>query len=104
VQGRAITVARNADARPSHVGAGAVAGVKACEINDEEEGIGEKNKKDGYYNHFVPFVYPEVPFCQMGKKKTAPALSGEPFMELKLKKNSFTSEVKPCQMGSKYAT
>jgi hypothetical protein len=45
---------------------GAVAGVKAREINDEEEGIGEKIKKDGYYNHFVPFVYLEVPFCQMG--------------------------------------
>jgi hypothetical protein len=47
VQGRAVTVARDADARPSHVGAGAVAGVKAREINDEEEGIGEKIKKMG---------------------------------------------------------
>jgi hypothetical protein len=40
-------------------------------------------------------------FAKRGTKMALAPL-GEPFVELKLKKNCFISEVKPCQTGPKY--
>jgi hypothetical protein len=78
--------------------------VKAREINDEEEGIGEKIKKMGITIILYLLSIRTCRFAKWVKKKNSSSSIGRAVRGAKARKNSFTGEVKPCQTGSKYAT